>query len=115
MLLPNEIGHSFERIGGNCVDVHVGGPLQGVPRTIARGIFSNLQLSVVPDNSGESRRRYPYATSIEDVLVAAMQFHAARTVVRNFSTSVFKRLLSLDSERADANTCPDAAPVALAP
>ena len=93
----------------------LGDPLQGVPRLIDRGIVSNLQLLKLSDNSGESRSALRVATSTEDVLVVALHFHAARTVLRNFSTSVFKRLLSLDNERADAYTCPDAAPVALAP
>jgi hypothetical protein len=51
----------------------------------------------------------------EAVLAALLSDQAARTVLRNFSTSVFKRPLSLDSERADASTCAEAEPVELAP
>ena len=40
---------------------------------------------------------------------------AARTVLRKFSTSFLRSPLSFDSERADASTCSEAAPVALAP
>jgi hypothetical protein len=40
--------------------------------------------------------------------------HAARTVKRKRSTSVFSRSLSVESEAADDNTCEEAVPVSLA-
>ena len=46
---------------------------------------------------------------------AACGAQAARTVLRNFSTSLLRLRLSFESERADASTCAEAEPVALAP
>src|SRR5450756_735701 len=44
-----------------------------------------------------------------------MAAQAARTLLRKFSTSALRLPLSFDSERADASTCAEAEPVALAP
>jgi hypothetical protein len=41
--------------------------------------------------------------------------YAARTVTRNLSTSILRRLLSLESDCADDSTCEEAEPVSLAP
>src|SRR5215217_5907136 len=40
---------------------------------------------------------------------------AARTVLRNFSTSLLRLRLSCESDRADDSTCAEAEPVELAP
>jgi hypothetical protein len=54
-------------------------------------------------------------TDLTEVCPKYRRNYPARTVFKNFPTSIFRLLLSLASDCADASTCADAKPVLLAP